>query len=345
MGRRGHVWPRKGRPGWWCEIAGRQHNLGEDKRAAEKAYHRLRAETSPRASGEYSVPDLVEIYLEDAHARVKPKTYKNYYEALQEFAADHSRIAPADLRAYHLSRWIAGKTKWNPSTRKTQGSAVKIWSAWIFSEDYVDADRLRSARLPESLKREAADPEELIRIEHTITDPYFKALWVVLYDSGARPGEIASLEASSVSWGTSTAVVDGKRGQRVIGLTGRAVEILRSTIASGLEGPILRTSRGALWSENVRRNHMEKWKARCKPAVSDDLTLYHCRHDLYRRWHAAGISDVIISRQMGHTLRGSPSLTLLVGVYAHSDAQALARAAQSACSASDREPTRKPRKA
>ncbi len=333
MGRTGKPWTRNGRPGFFATIDGRQVFLALERKEAEREFHRLKLEETPRPVGKYSVPDLVEIYLEEIADQIKPKTYKNYYEALQTWGKDHASIAPKELRAFHLTRWLKKHTEWKQSMRKLQGSIVKMWSAWADGEGYIDGDRLRKARLPESIKRDAADPDELVRIERTITDPYFLAYWVVLYDTGARPGEIASLEASAINWSTSTAVVDGKRGQRIIGVSARSVEWLRAAFAQYPEGPILRTSHGALWSENVRRNHLEKWKARTEPRVDAALTLYHCRHDLYRRWHAAGVADVIISRQMGHTLRGAPSLSLLVGVYAHSDASALALAAQSACQA------------
>ena len=343
MGRRSTIWKRKGR-GFWTTLHGKQRYLSHDRKEAQRRLNALLASSQPIIPGQFSVAQLVELFLADCQKRVKAgdlstetmKTHKSY---LDRWAESCRRLKPEHLRAYHVQQWI-DSTTWNSTTKATAVSRVKLWSRWCEASGYIDADRLRSARGPQRLTRRAASPDDLDRLERSIGDPSFRDYYHLLYDTGCRPGELEGLRAVDVDFSQAFAAVSGKSGRRIIGLTSRAVSILRKCALTRPEGPLLRTLNGAAWSQSNVKFHWRKW---LKVAhTSTHIVPYHCRHDLYRRWHAAGISDIVISKQMGHSLRGQPHLGVLNAVYAHVDAEPLAQAAQAAEQA--RLPTRPKRR-
>lgn len=334
MGRRGKPWHRKGR-GWYATILGKQTFLGHDKREADRAYHLHKLDRAPARPGQHSMHDLIVLYLEWFGSRVakkecSAKTLKSYRDSLKAWQDEYHALKPEDMRAFHVTSWLAKHPGWNPSTCHDRVRHLKIFCDWLEVEGYLDTNRIRRAKAPTPLKREPTAPGNLEAMEAAITDPAFRAFFVVLLDTGARPGEIATLEASRIHWGSSSAVVIGKRGERLIGLTQRAVEILRAAAAERPSGPVLATKRGNPWNENTWARAWQKW-ARIAGCVGP-CTAYHSRHSLHERWHAAGVSDVIISRQMGHTLRGQPSLKLLASTYSHPDGAVLSQAANQASS-------------
>lgn len=329
MGRKASgPWYRKGRQ-WYAWIDGKQEPLGKDKAAAHKLYHLRKADQRPKAPGRHTIAQLVALFLSDVSGEIKPITYKRYDETLYVWSKEMRAIKPGELRAYHLTEWLTAHTRWNASTKYLKGRIVKIWSSWCESSDYIDADRLRKAKLPRPLRREAADPADLELLDRAITCPRFRDLWEVLYDTGARTSEITTLEAAGCSFKTRSALVNGKTGPRVIGLTARAVSILQRLAAIYPDGPLLRTDAGAVWSSDRCCAHFKKWRrlAKCRIKGRGRITAYSLRHALTPRWRAAGIEELVIAKQLGHTLRGAPTLTLMNSTYGHLNAKDVADAA------------------
>ncbi len=148
-------------------------------------------------------------------------------------------------------------------------------------------------------------------------EPCFRDLLTVLYDTGARPGEIMTLEASRIDWRSSTAEVIGKRGKRVIGLTARAIAALRRGSKFDV---VLRAPNNEPWSRHAIRRRLDKIE---QAAKVKRITPYSFRHDYWARAHEAGVSDVLIAKQLGHV-----NLKMLISRYAHPDVRQLADGVQ-----------------
>jgi len=326
MARTSKVWLRKGR-GYWSVVRGHQRFLSNDIKAAKRKLAQLLLESDIEAapSGRHSMQDLVVTYLRQVHGTISPRGYRNYRDYLETWLGDYRHLRPSELRAYHLREWLAKHPTWNGTTKRFAGSIVKIWSAWLEGEGLIDIDRLRTASLPSKESRQAADPQDLIKLERVIRDDAFRDFFVILYDTGARPGEVAGLTAEMIHFDTSTVLVHGKKGDRIIGLTPRALAILRRCALARPDGLLLLTQNGTQWTQQRQKDAFDKWQAVAK--TNGHITPYHCRHDLYQRWTAAGIPELVIAKQLGHTLRGQPSLLMLNSVYAHVAAQPLAEAA------------------
>ncbi len=333
MGRRGSIWSRKGRPGWFATIQGKQVFLALDKREAERVYHLHKLNRAPKRPAEHSMHDMIVLYLQWFGSRVAKgecsvKTLKCYRVSLTFWEREYHALKPEDMRAYHVTAWLAKNPQWNPTSAHDRVRHVRIFCEWLAGEGFIEDNRLRRAKSPTPLKRQATAPGNLEAMDRAITDERFKDFFVVLYDTGARPGEIATLEASRIDLSLSVAVVNGKTGERLIGLTLRVVAILREAAQRCPHGPVLLTARGNPWNENTWSRCWQKW-ARIAGCVGECVA-YSCRHDLDRRWHAAGIDSITISKQMGHSLRGQPSLKLIASTYGHRGADVLSAAARQA---------------
>ncbi len=335
MGRKSTVWKRGDR-GYWSTVRGHQRYLGENLKAAKLKLKSLLDANKPQHHSEYTVRQLVDLFLAEladrvASKEISPYTLANLKSTLNRWSEACRRIKPEDLRPLHLKAWCKAHPEWNQSSKSTAVRRVKSWSAWATRDGYLEVNRLRDAVTGDQLKREAADPADLAKIEAAIDRDCFRDFFHVLFDTGCRPGELKTLTASTVDWGLSTAIVRGKSGERAIGLTPRALEILRRCSLARPEGALLRTVTGVDWSPRCIHR---QWKRACRLAGIVDVVPYMLRHDLPRRWIAAGISELLVAKQMGHTSRGLPHIGLLSSTYFHPDAVSLAEAAQIASGAS-----------
>lgn len=319
MSRRSSIWPRKGR-GYWTTIRKKQIYLSHDKTEAEKEFHRLMLSEEPTRPNSASVHKLVQLYLEEKQAEIKPLTYKLYYDRLADWVNHYGRTKAADLKPMHVTAWLKSHRAWNASTRSTAVGVIKTWSAWCRREGHLDVDRLRDAKAPRAIKRAPANPADLAKLEHTITDRCFRDWFVCAMDTGCRPGELRTLTASRVNWQRETALVIGKTGERVVGLSTRVLAILRRLAKIHPTGPLLVTQKGSEWNDDNRRHYLAKWKKAA--GITVRIVSYHTRHDLSGRWVAAGIDGLTASAQLGHK---STSMTL--STYYHPSDASLASAA------------------
>ncbi len=138
----------------------------------------------------------------------------------------------------------------------------------------------------------------------------FRDFATVLLDCGCRPGELRTLEADRIDWDRSSAIVQGKTGWRPISLTARSLDVLRRWAEKYPTGPVLRNSRGTPWTAAAVQHQFR----RCSIRAGHRVIPYQARHDYWSRAHKAGVSDLVIAKQLGHR-----DLKMLVDVYAHVD--------------------------
>ena len=78
-------WYRPARGLWYVTLAGRQHNLGPDRKAAFARYKELTAQPAERKVCSDSVVIIVDAFLDWTFRHRAPRTYEWYQERLQEF--------------------------------------------------------------------------------------------------------------------------------------------------------------------------------------------------------------------------------------------------------------------
>lgn len=302
------LWQRKGRTGWFATVNGKQVCFGLDHEAAKKAFHASKASRRPVDRSRMSVTDLIDIYLEASEREVQRTTHANYVwylQKLEQFAG--WRIA-AELRPLDLTAWCATRARWNAGTRRSAIEIARRWSRWCKLQGYLDSDPFEGAKLPRVKPREAAAAGALDAFLAEITSPALRDVAIVLYDTGARPGEVVTLSAGQIDWQASAAEVRGKMGGRVISLTDRVLTILLTLAKRYPDGPLLRTRHGNAWNSSSLNRQYREICARAGVKVVP----YHNRHALWARAHRAGVDSIVVAKQLGHS-----SLKMLSRVYAH----------------------------
>jgi integrase len=315
MPRRAKLWRRAGRSGWWCTLGKHKVNLGDDKEAAQREYHRLKAAGRPVARSRLTVEALVHLYLADVVTRVKEVSFRSYKRFLEHWAEFAGNRIASELKPYDVKDFLAGQPTWNSSTRHIAVSRIRTWMLWCVDIGYLEGDPLKKVRRPKMLVRQPAPPGATEAFLSKYTKLEIQDIATVLYDTGARPGELRTLESSTIDWEASTAVVNGKTGAHTISLTARSLEILRRLAAANPSGPLFRNSRGNPW----------KAKALRKRFAGSGIVAYHFRHALWSRARKAGVDSIEVARQLGHK-----DLKMLMERYAHADSEQIREAIEAA---------------
>ena len=321
MPRPSKLWKRAGRDDWHATIGGRKVNLGPDREAAQREFHRLKAARMPVHASRMLVVQLVDSYLCAVHSDVQASTFANYRWYLQQWVNFAGHRPAAGVKPLDVTAWFRSRGQWNPTTRRLAAELVRRWSRWAKAQGYLDVDVLAGLRAPKTIPRTAARSEDIQNFLQAVTCPLLRDIAIVLLDTGARPGEIRTLEADQVSWTDSTAIVNGKTGPRVISLTSRSLATLANLATLYPTGPLFRNRAGRIWTRGQLA-----WRFR---ALSKKLGIcvypYHLRHDLYRRASKAGVPDLWIAKQLGHV-----DLKMLSSRYAHVDTEQTRQAVEKA---------------
>ena len=312
MPRKAALWQRSGRSGWWATIDGRQVNLGDDYKDAQKELYRRKASNRPAERSRALVVQLVDEFLSASHANVQASTFANYRWYLQQWVNFAGHRPAAGLKPLDVTAWFRSRGQWNPTTRRLAAELVRRWSRWAKAQGYLDVDVLAGLRAPKTIPRTAARPEDIQNFLQAVTCPLLRDIAIVLLDTGARPGEIRTLTAGQISWADSTAIVNGKTGPRVISLTGRSLATLANLATLYPTGPLFRNRAGRIWTRSQLCYRFRVISKRANVYVFP----YHFRHDFYRRASKAGVPDLHVMKQLGHT-----DLKMLATRYSHVDTE------------------------
>jgi integrase len=252
-------WFRKAKNAWYCTLDGRKDSLGvrgeENRKQAVSAWHRLMGglppetpqkppqthetpQADPRPEQKpASVQSVLMAFLADAEERVSPECLRNYKKHLLPFAArygsrDAERLTASEAEAY------ARKPEWSASYRNGMLGSLVSALRWAERERLTPRNPLQGIRKPPKASRGAgalvsADAHARL-CEHA--EPLFRAFLQLLWLTGARPGEIASLTAEVVDLTQGVAVLTEHKTAhlgkvRVLFLSAEAVAVLRERIA------------------------------------------------------------------------------------------------------------------
>lgn len=267
-------WYRASKRAWYVEHDGRQVQLlklapGEKppiRRAPEgggrprwyppqavlEAFHRLKAGDPARVDppGRITAARACDLFLRWAERHNDPKTFGWYAYYLRDFCLAHGRLPAAELKAYHVTRWLDAHPTWKGSRRHAV-IAVKRAFNWAAREGLLRENPLKGVEKPPAGRRPAVlTREQRAEILAAIGDEEFRLFVEAMQESGARPSEVARVTAADVDPGRGVWVLrEHKTGRktgkpRVVYLTPRLAEITAMLAARHPEGPIFRGPRG-----------------------------------------------------------------------------------------------------
>jgi integrase len=249
---------------WYVHHHGKQVRLSPDKDEAWRLWHELMArppepERTPVPTGpDVQVIEILDAFLDWCQKHKAERTYDWSRENIQRFAnALPDGLKVADLKPYHLTRAMEPYAHWANNTKHDFISAVKRAFSWALDEELIEKNPLARVKKPTREAREfAVLPDEYAQVIEAISDPNFRDLIELSWETGMRVQELRKIEARFFDVETSRVVfppkeAKGKKYYRIIYLTPRAREIIARLAEARPDGPLLVNADGNAWTKDA----------------------------------------------------------------------------------------------
>lgn len=277
-----------------------------------------------------TVSRLVEYWRLNEGRKYTARSYatKNYYtELLLHDLGDRvaESVTVADLLEWYASNpserqaKLFGRRKrsraWSEGTRKNVARTIVHLFNLGERDGLIERHRLKAlvSKFDRGNQIRAVTQAEYEAMREHATDDAFRNYIEFIRESGARPGEAASLQWSQIDWEKGQAVqvlhkTIKKTGKpRKIPLSIRALELLceleaiARDRANGGEpaGHVFRNEAGRKWSSQCLTKRMETIRRR--GGLGDDVHLHGIRKLAASSWAAKGMPAKLIAEILGHS--------------------------------------------
>lgn len=300
-------WFRTSTQTWYVQIQGTQINLGKDKDAAFREFHRLMAsDEPPRVSDSPSVLEILSRFLQWSASNHSEGTQKWYRWRIGLFIGHLSRanlthLKGADLRPFHLYDWVDNQPTWGPGYRHGCLRAVQRSFNWADEVGILKPSPIAKIKKPSPEQRTFVFTDEMLDKMLAATDEPFRQFLTAAIYTGARTFEIRRVTAKECRNNcTQWHWPKGKRNKpRTVYLPDNVVEIVRDLVELHPEGPIFRNTKGEPWTKNAINLRLQRLRA--KLGLPKDAVPYSVRHTFATRRLEAGQDVLTVARLMGHS--------------------------------------------
>lgn len=327
---------------WYVQIGGKQINLGAEKGAAFREYHRLMALKNPieETTGPLLVVRVIDEYLEHVRLTNKEKTFGVYQHCLNVFYEWLSKESPGicmhELKVRHLSKfreWMGaqpalakkgkkakpvqpGKLRFTGNSMQSVMRTVKGCFAWAANEEVTDRNPFADVKLPGKTPREIlVSDEQWDKVMKKVTDEPFRDFLILMKETGCRPGEIRGAELQDFDKQERRIVfkrIDskGQKYNRVVYLNDTAFKVFLKWSLRITTGKIMRNTEGEPWSKSAINSRVQRLKT--AKNLGFLLTPYAFRHTFATEGLKSGVDAITVAELMGHR-----DLTMVARVYGH----------------------------
>jgi integrase len=251
-----------------------------------------------------TVRALVDGFLQDAEARIGPESFRGYCKFLTPFVQAHGQREAQTITPTE-SETFSRKPEWSDTYRAGFLGTLMTAYRWAVRQGLLVSSPLEHIRKPTRKSRGAS--AVVSKMEHkkltSVADPMFRDFLKVLWESGARPGEVGGLTAEQVR-----ASVDGviplenhktahKGKARYIILTPVAFNILKRRAKAAGSGLLFKGQSGPMTPKAV----CSKMARLCRKAGIRRLMAYGYRHTFATDALANGVPDATVAALLGHS--------------------------------------------
>jgi integrase len=246
---------------WYVQIGKKQHRLDPDREEAFRLYYEMMSqkpeEAKSIATATLSVVEVIDRFLGWAQVNRAPLTYEAYQQRLQNLIdVIPATLASSDLKPYHLTAVMDAK-KWGANRKNDFAAAVNRAFNWAVKQGLIDRNPVTNVEKPARESRElAVSPADYAEVMAIVSEPNFRTLLELAWETGARVQELRKIEARFFDSANNRIVfppseAKGKKNHRVIYLgSDRAREIVAEQSSKVPSGPILRNSDGNPWNKD-----------------------------------------------------------------------------------------------
>jgi len=268
--------------------------------------------------------ELYDTYLAWVQQHRRAKTYRFACVAIRPFVAyldkHYPNLRVADLKPFHVERFVEAKGWTNPNTIRNQCRPLKAALTWAVTKEYLDQSPLVNYRLPRAKPKDRYfTPGEWDRYR-----PFFarRTEYLDLVDLcwhlGLRPQEVRHIEARhffpEATGGARllfpASEAKGEHRVRVVYIPAGdpSLAILTRLVALYPVGKLLRNTRGQPWSMEGMSRLMDRFKK----VHGFRFGYMSLRHSFCQRALLSGIDSADVARLMGHA-----DVTMVARVYSH----------------------------
>ncbi|MFN0019460.1 MAG: tyrosine-type recombinase/integrase [Pirellulaceae bacterium] len=278
-----------------------------NKAEAQAAFHKLmllKGETPLRAEV-IAVATICDLFLDFSQTHHSESAYGNYKHFLQDFCDGYGKLSVSEVKPFHVTRWIDGKTNWKGAKRHAIISVKRVFS-WAEQQGIIALSPIRTIKAPRVKRRErvlSADERKLIFA--STNDAAFRNFLTAMLDTGCRPSEVARVTSTDVNlelgvWVLQQHKTAKKTGKpRIIYLSPAMMELSERQMAKYPTGPLFPNTRGKPFQRNAWRCRFRRLRA--KHSCLAGVVCYTARSTYATTALENGVGIAHVAELLGHT--------------------------------------------
>lgn len=300
MARSAKPWLRKATGNWYVCHRGRQVNLGPDKAAALRKWHRMALQ---RPVGPCTIEQLIRrywVWLKRERAKETVSRRKPVLKSfLKSLTAGERKKQANTLTPSMVQDWA---DKWpNPTTRGDRIGLIKNVCSWGVDYELLDASPIAKLKRPTAIIRQEFIPPDLWqKVLALATDEPFRDWLTVCLSSGARVAEMFKFTAAHFDGTKFTLPITDSKGRkksRVVYVPDDALPIVQRLIKENPGGALFRNRKGKAWNKNSIRCRFRRMKRELKMPMLTATTLRHS----FAHWRLTmGQDSLTVAKLLGH---------------------------------------------
>jgi integrase len=335
MARQPKPWYWEKRKAWYAKIAGKTVKLDENEAKARKEFYRQMAaegQLDERQQGRVTLAEATEAMLASVQ-HYRENTRRLYTYNLTPFALKHGKRRLDAVKHEDVIGFVSayqGKGYKNrtfgDASRYLMFRYIKSLFKWCKETGILERNQMhgKGCTWKVMARERVMTLEEYRLLMDSRANAHFKEVVEYLWKTGARPGEIACMQARHLDrrhpivrlqptehkTGTKTGL------QREIIMPVELMDRLRAYALERPKGRLLVRKNGQPWSTDRISDTFGYWKRKLK--MADDCVAYLARHAFGTRAIDAGSSIATVAKMLGHNDTGT-----LMKHYFHPDKVAM----------------------
>lgn len=282
-------------------------NKANAKHAMQKWREKMSMVASSDKKDDNTVYAVVLEYLGWVFKNQKPATYAIRQRWCLLFSSNSGSVMVRDLTPFIVEKWAG---QWDDGSRRIALHSLLACFGWAVRCGLISVNPLQGKlNIPEENSRMHIDciptKEEFRALVVAAKDQQTADLLFALHDTGARPGEVAHVEARHFDTTLKAWVFKGKKPKgrrkkkdRVIYLTDKLVSLTESLSKLYPQGVLFRTKKGLSWDK--RRMMMRVRYLRMRLGITKPITPYSFRHKFITEALLAGMNTALVAELVGH---------------------------------------------
>jgi integrase len=298
---------------WAFTHKGTKHVLAhaaskDDMEAAQKAnmeYHRIMLNDSVgKEEDNTKIGTVLDCCLHWVKQNRKWRTIYNYNYYFQLFHEHCGSSAVKELKPIHVEQFLDKKPEWSQSTKATFLIVIIRAFNWAVKRGIISKNPIAGMERP-SIKSRGLEvlitPQEHETLMKAM-NPAARDFFTAIYESGARPGEISSLEAKHFDAQLNAFVLTdhkmaSKGRHRFIYCSPTMLALVKRLMEKHPTGPIFRNTWGRPWTKSSYCPYLRRLTKRLGMRR---IIAYGWRHTFAMNYLRSGKSVVNVVEAMGH---------------------------------------------